>query len=827
MGDFFLKPSLRSLAGVAFVLAGSLWFGDTIVRAQPAGVASYFQATHGGPVDLSGETFVYDYKTDSFMITGNAVVTQNKTVLTADQVDFLRRDHVVHAKGQVHLVDPLGDIHASEGTLNLNQESATLTNATITNKEQSYRLAGSKIEKLLGQRYKVLDGFFTTCGCDPGTPDWSIAGDQMDVHMGETGSVRNSYFEILGQPVLYLPYAVFPADTDRHSGLLGPRIGQSGLRGFQIVQPWYWAINKSSDAVVALDIETSQRAGGLAEYRLVTGIDDYFIVDGAFYNENLRSQHSRISDVVDTQLDDTHIPIDRYDVIGMVRQHITPDLVVYGDGLSVSDSLTLRELNVWTLSRTVQPGIAYPTNFNTTRDAQSDWGLWYSYADGFARMQGTWHQDLIQPQEFALQTLPSLLLSGRKDIAGGLAYADYDIQGDNFWRAHGQSGERLDLNPRLTVPWRLGDFLYGYGQLGLRETLYDVSGDTIDVTPVGTGGRIWNNGLSLGPLGDGGFHSREMIYGGGAVATELEKVYDVQWFGIEKLKHTVEPFATYNYVPAINQSQLPLYDQIDRFEPRSLFTYGVTSRFYAKVAAAKEPDVTANGAASSLDDQEANEVIPDSSNHYGDGSSTIEVFRLTLLQAYDTNHAVAKGESRFADLAMLASAHLTNLISVGGDLGYSPRTSGIRNASASLSFQPWWTNNTPKLYMGKAETGSFLQVSYNYIAPGPNTSQPGQSANLSQFITARTYYELFDRMGVYFAPSYDVVKHKLESAEYGVRVKSPCDCWAFDFGVTKTINPSETQYQVQLTLGGLGSVGQAPFGRNPFQTRMSVLPNYR
>jgi hypothetical protein len=102
---------------------------------------------------------------------------------------------------------------------------------------------------------------------------------------------------------------------------------------------------------------------------------------------------------------------------------------------------------------------------------------------------------------------------------------------------------------------------------------------------------------------------------------------------------------------------------------------------------------------------------------------------------------------------------------------------------------------------------------------------PGQSATLSQFIIARAYYDLFERLGVYFAPSYDLVTRQMVSAEYGIRIKSPCDCWSFDTGITQTINPNETQYQFQLTLGGLGSIGQNPFGRNPFQTRIGVLPN--
>ena len=68
--------------------------------------------------------------------------------------------------------------------------------------------------------------------------------------------------------------------------------------------------------------------------------------------------------------------------------------------------------------------------------------------------------------------------------------------------------------------------------------------------------------------------------------------------------------------------------------------------------------------------------------------------------------------------------------------------------------------------------------------------------------------------------------------EYGVRLKSPCDCWAADFGITDSYNPNEVQLQFQLTLGGLGSYGQSPFGRNPFQqlglvgSPTGVLPNY-
>jgi LPS-assembly protein len=792
---------------------------------QQAGLGPQVESEHRGPFNVTGHTFVYDYKADKFIVTGDAVITQSKSVLTADQVEMLRRERVLHAKGNVHMVDPLGDIKASEATIHLNDETAELTNGKVTSDDKAYRLEGEKIRKLTGQHYGVLRGFFTTCGCEPGTPDWSITAKDMDVHLGETGVAHNAKFNILGYPVMFFPYIAFPTDTNRHSGLLSPRIGESGLRGFQIVQPYYWAINRSSDATVAVDYESSQRVGALAEYRLITGIDDYFVIDGAFYDESLRSSINRQQDIVDNQIADPHIPLDRYDVIGMLRQHITPNLVVYGDGMTVSDSLFLREMNAWTLSRTVGPGIAFPNSFSTMRNAVSDFGILDSYDNGFARLQGTWNQDLIQQQSFALQTMPEMLVSGRKELLGGRAYTDYDIQGTNFWRAAGQSGVRLDLSPRVTVPWRLGDYLYGFGRLGLRETVYDVSGRTINITPVGTAGLLYNNALSIGALGAGGLRTREMIYGSAGAGTEIEKVYDLNWPTIEKIKHTIDPFVTYSLMPQLNQKSLPLFDQVDRMEPRSLLTYGFTSRIYAKVPTAPATPGTEGGA---TDDSEQSRTINPfrAKTTTAGGAAVVELMRFSLLQAYDTAHAIAKGAGRFSDLDMTLTAFPTNFWSMGGQFGYSPREGQIHYASAYLNFQPWWTNNKSKLYLGKAEDGSFVQISYNYIGPGP-TAAPGINAGFSQFIAMRAYYGLFDRMGVYFAPSYDFVTRKLLSSEYGVRVKSPCDCWAVDLGITKTINPSETQFQFQVTLGGIGSVGQSPFGRNPFQLRSSVLPNFR
>ncbi|MGH7933151.1 MAG: LPS-assembly protein LptD, partial [Candidatus Binataceae bacterium] len=617
---------------------------------QAGGFSSSFSSQHQGPVDVTGQHFVYDYKTDSFVVTGDAVVVQNRTTLTADEVDLKRRQRVMHAAGNVRLFDPLGRMTASSATLNLDDETAHLTDGKILSKDRTYRLEGKAIDKLEGQRYTITDGFFTTCGCSLGTPEWSITGSKIDVHLGDSGVAHDAKFNVLGYPVLYLPYMTFPADTDRHSGFLSPRVGESGLRGFQLLEPYYWAINKSSDATIAMDLETSQRVGLLGEYRLITGTDDYFALDSAYYNETLRSEANRLSDIIDNQIADPHIPVNRYDIIGMMRQHLTPALTVYGDATSLSDSLELREMNVWTLSRSIGSGTFFPNSFASTRNAVSDFGMLYSSENGYAQMQGVWNQDLIQPQKFALQDLPQITISGRHELLGGLAYADFDVEGDNFYRNQGIDGLRLDLNPRLTVPFRLGDYFYGWGTLAMRETAYDVSGHQIDVTPVGTDGRLYNNALSLGALAPGGLMSREMIYGNAGIGSEIEKVYDLNWKYVEKIKHTIEPFVTYAYVPSTDQSDYPLFDQVDRLEPRSLITYGFTSRVIAKLP----PILQSHANESQEDEPEPQDISPFRARGYAGGSNVEELARFSLIQAYDTDHAIAVGAQRFSDVQATA-----------------------------------------------------------------------------------------------------------------------------------------------------------------------------
>jgi len=816
---------------VLALLAGAAWrAGAQVLPRGTSGIA----ANREEPVNVTGNETVYDSRSDSFTVIGNAKMTQGGSVLTADRIVLYRKQRQAVATGNVHLIDPEVEIWAKSAKVDLVDETLELDNAKVLAKSTSYHIEGDKVRKLQGQNYQVTSGFFTTCGCDNGRPDWAITADTMDLQVGGVGTAHGGSFAVLGYPLFKLPITDFPADTDRQSGFLSGRQGESGLRGFQMIQPYYLAINKSSDATFALDVETSQRIGGMAEYRLTNGVDDYFWADAAYYNESIRSEANREGDIVDDQIADPHIPIDRYDLIAMARQHLTDNLMLFGDTVAVSDSLLLRELDLWTLSR------GFGANFGSLRAAPSHFGLLDEYDGGFAQIEGTFYQDLIQPQAAALQRLPEALISGREDLPGGLAYTDYDGEADYFQRDQGVQGFRFAMDPDLTVPWRLGDYLYGFGKAGVQGIVYDTSGHQIAIIPVGTKGHTYNNGLAEGPLTQGGLQANGVPYAEAGVSSILERVFNTNWNSIDKLKNTVEPFADYAYVPRIYQGDQPLFDERDRIEPRSLLTYGVTTRLFAKMNPESNTNEeseqnAANGEVQGPLGQASQPVealAPVGTPSYSRGNEVRELASFTVMQSVDPTHEIAPSNGKISDLQNLLNIYPTELMSLSSEVDYNPRNNaGITYASAAMNFQPPWTlGQNRNMFMGKALQGSFLQVAYSYVGRDDAVEQ-STAKNASQFGTMRAYSDVLDRLGLYFAPSYDFAAGRLLSAEYGVRLKSPCDCWAADLGITQSYNPNEVQVQFQLTLGGLGSIGKSPFGRNPFQTMglvgnpTGVLPN--
>ena len=536
------------------------------------------QKTSSLPVEIEGKNLVHDDKTDTYIITGAARLEQGPTTISADQI-ILQHSHRGTATGNVHLVDPSSDIHSSKAWFNLHDETARLSDARVHALGNSYYLTAKDLHKGTGERYQASDASITTCTGNTARPEWGISASQIDVHLNGIAKAHDAYFDVLGQPLLPVPFAAIDTNNERHSGFLVPRYGYSSLNGAVYEQPYFIDISRSQDMTAQLDVETSTRIGGQLEYRLVNGEEDHIFVTSSFYNESIRSQQNRESDLVDPQIANPTIPINRWGFAGLAREYLTPSLFGYANLFYGSDSLFFRE--------TPGPALSHEYGWNgglwqTARNAISNFGMFQEFDSSYLQMEGVWNEDLIQPQSFALQTLPKLLWSGFQSIDGGRAYLDYDASAVNYWREQGIDGSRIDFNPRLTVPWMWSRYLDGWATAGMDAAAYDVSGHQVNVIPVGTQGLTYNNGLTLEPLAPGGLMARAIPYTNLGVRSALVDSYDVNAFGLRKLEALIQPYTQYSYVPSVAQNDFPLFDSVDRIDARSLIDYGVSLRIFGQ-----------------------------------------------------------------------------------------------------------------------------------------------------------------------------------------------------------------------------------------------------
>jgi LPS-assembly protein len=769
------------------------------------------RATRDLPVSIEGNSLVHDRKTNTYTITGAAKLEQGPTTITADQIVLQQRYHGV-ATGHVHVVDPTSNIRSSKAWFDLHNETVRLLDARVFALNSNYYLTGKEIRKFPSQHYKATDATITTCLDDPKRPDWSISANEIDVHLGGTAKAQDAYFDVLGHRILPVPFVEFNTNSDRHSGFLTPRYGYSSLNGATLLEPYFLNIDRSQDMTAQFDVESSARIGGQLEYRLVNGEKDHLFITGSFFNDSIRSGANRQSDLVDPQIADPTIPINRWGFVGLMQEYLTPSLFSYASLAYGSDSLFFREIPSVALSHD------YGLNsgsWQTDRVATSNFGLFQEFHDSYMQMEGVWNQDLIQPQSFALQTLPKLQWSGFQGLAGGLAYLDYDASYVNYWREQGIDGSRIDLNPRVTVPWTWSRYLDGWATAGVDAAAYDVSGHQVKVIPVGTQGLTYNNGLTLGGLAPGGLMGRAIPYTNLGVRSALADSLELDNFGLRKVETLIQPFAQYSYVPNINQKQFPIFDSVDRMNARSLIDYGVSLRIFGQ----SQTQESNSGFGHRL----LSMVGP---SFTGANGSTSELVRLSVEQAYDTTHSVDNdGGSHLSDVALQGSLFPTSILSAATMVDYSPRAGqGLDAFNFSLSFQPPG-QTAPSVYTGRALQGSFMQLSYTYAAPNAVLINTSKSVNSLSAVSFETYLGLFNRAGVFFAPVYDLAQSRILSSVYGLRLKSSCDCWYADLAINDTYYPNNTSYIFQITLSGLGSLGSgSPFGSNPFQL-MGLVPS--
>ncbi len=199
--------------------------------------------------------------------TGSVEVKRDGITVRAGSVSYDTATGEVVAEEGVYFEDERAMVTASKAALNLSAETGVLYDADMLFKEEGYRVWGERIEKSGPKTYRLDRGSLTTC---PGlVPAWCVQARQVDLVVGDRVKSRDATFRVKGVPVLYTPYFWASLETERKTGFLFPTVGYGNRKGFNLRQPFFWAISENRDATFFADAYTRRGVGLGAEYRYI------------------------------------------------------------------------------------------------------------------------------------------------------------------------------------------------------------------------------------------------------------------------------------------------------------------------------------------------------------------------------------------------------------------------------------------------------------------------------------------------------------------------------------------------------------------------------
>jgi LPS-assembly protein len=532
-----------------------------VVAAPPAGV----------PVRLEAKQ--QEKRGEVYLLTGDVRIEYKDYVLTADKASYNGETGDAEADGHVRLQGGRNNelILADHGKLNFDLETGRFENVTgsvgrqpsaskrklVYTTANPFLFSGRVLIKEGPERYQIIQGTMTSCLLPD--PDWQIHSSLIWVNYGQARA-KNSYFTLLGVPILYLPYVTHPVDTNnRESGLLLPVFGTSSTKGTILGESIYLVINRSTDATFGTQYFSKRGWSPSGDFRYRGRGEDFV--------------NARFTALFDRGLAPDYLHQGGQDVVFSGRRDFDLDehlrAVATGEYLS---SYVYREAFAESFALAVASQVT-SSAFLTHNDGGRSTSLHfdrYQNFEGITQVGKTYDTPQIR-----ILHVPSLDFDSiERSIARAPARWSVDTSAAGLSRSEpgyktGDIG-RFDLYPHLALPlhfdgWTLRPEVAG------RETYYTESQIPSSTTPLQGNGSVNRSDL------EASFELRPPVLVRDFKAPALERL-----FGSD-LRHTVEPELRYRFVRGVNNfSSIPRFDTVDVESDTNELEYSLTQRLFFK-----------------------------------------------------------------------------------------------------------------------------------------------------------------------------------------------------------------------------------------------------
>lgn len=515
------------------------------------------------PWDIEARELTYDKDTDIYTAIGEVVIKQGTQVLKCDYAQVDHQTMIAKARGHVQFTSAGDEMQGEELTVDLKTKNGEVQKGHLFLKKNHFYVTGEEIYKIGESTYRVQNATLTSC--DGENVPWEIKAKDLVVTTEGYGQAWGPSFLIKNFPILYSPYAVFPAKTTRQSGLLMPQQGYSSRDGYTFDLPFYWAISQNTDATFYEYLMTRRGLMQGAEYRYAlspqskgTMMMDYLHKDGASQEEFDKGDISQPYS-------------ERYWFRSKMNQGLPANMDLKMDLDWVSDQDYLKEFlgTPDGLNRNRQ---YFLSEFSRDLDDETqllrrnaavltkNYGA-YNFTGGF-----TYYQDTTNVNN-TLNQLPYARFDSIKQEFLKNFFLQWGSSYNNFWRNELDRGQVLELTPTVYYPYKFRSYLNLEASLGATEDLYQVDNKQSDSVDSWGNRSVPNFRLDT--------------------STDFQRVFDIEGDEVQKIKHTIRPQIIYNYIPDIKQDSLPGF--ISAIAKTNTLTYYLIQTFTSKSLLGKSP----------------------------------------------------------------------------------------------------------------------------------------------------------------------------------------------------------------------------------------------
>lgn len=180
---------------------------------------------------------------------GSVQVNQGYRQLRSERATVDRNKRSIELNGQVLFREPGLLIEGENAAVSLNSGQVNVDNLAFVMHQAGIRGSAGQLTRDEASDFVINNATYTTC--EPESNAWLLDSDKLAID-SETGVVtaRNTKVRIKGIPLIYMPWARFPLDTRRTSGLLFPFLEVSEENGLDYGQPIYLNLAPNYDATI-------------------------------------------------------------------------------------------------------------------------------------------------------------------------------------------------------------------------------------------------------------------------------------------------------------------------------------------------------------------------------------------------------------------------------------------------------------------------------------------------------------------------------------------------------------------------------------------------